>query len=67
VYNGGMTTKKYLRVTGLIFLAVFVLHALRLFKGWDAVIGGVVVPMWASYIAIVVAGYLAYRGLKGNL
>lgn len=54
--------KTYYEVTSLIFLIVAVLHAMRLLYGWDAVIGGVMVPLWASWAAVLIAGYLAYRG-----
>ncbi len=54
--------KTYYEVTSLIFLIVAVLHAMRLLYGWDAVIGDVMVPLWASWAAVLIAGYLAYRG-----
>jgi len=33
-------------------------------NGWPADIGGFVVPMWLSWVAVPLAGYLAYHGLK---
>lgn len=57
-----MDSKQYALVSAGIFLAVFVFHALRLFFGWDAVIGGVAIPAWASWIAVFVAGFLSYMG-----
>jgi hypothetical protein len=54
--------KTYYEVTSLIFLIVAVLHAMRVLYGWDANVGGVEVPLWASWAAIVIAGYLSYRG-----
>ena len=57
-----MDHKNYATCTAVIFLIIFVLHGLRLFLGWDAVLGGWAVPMWVSWIALVVTGYLSYTG-----
>lgn len=59
-----MKMKTYVTVSGLIFLAIAVLHALRLYYGWDAVIGGVAIPLWASWVAVIVAGALAYSAFQ---
>lgn len=56
----------YYRVTATLFLIIAVLHLLRVVYGWEAVLGGVVIPMYVSYVAIVVAGYLAYRGFTSK-
>jgi hypothetical protein len=47
------------RLAGAIFLLVAILHALRIFLGWEAVIAGWSVPMWASWTALALAGFLA--------
>jgi len=49
-------------VAAVIFAAIAVLHAIRIFYGWEAVIGGWAVPMWFSWVALVVSGYLAWNG-----
>ena len=59
-----MKNKTYVVLSGIIFLAIAVLHGLRLYYGWEAVIGGVLVPLWVSWIAIVVAGALAYSAFQ---
>lgn len=51
-----------MRVTALIFLAIAVLHGLRLYYGWGAIVGGWLVPMWLSWAAVLVAAYLAFQG-----
>ena len=51
-------------IAGLIFLVIAVLHLLRIVFGWSAVIGGWVVPQWVSWLAFLVAGYLAYEGFR---
>ena len=49
---------------GSIFLIVALLHALRLLFGWQASIGGWIVPMWVSWVGIAVAGFLAYSAFR---
>ncbi|MEK7519275.1 MAG: hypothetical protein AAB565_00595 [Patescibacteria group bacterium] len=59
-----MNHKKFSLVAGIIFLLIFILHLFRLIRGWDGVIGDWVLPMWLSWVALVITGYLAYKGLK---
>lgn len=59
-----MNQKYFSNVTLIVFSLVALLHALRLVYGWSAVIGGWEVPMWFSYPAVVLAGYLAYSAFK---
>jgi len=51
-------------MSGIIFFLVFLLHVLRLVLGWEAVIGGCVVPMWVSIGALFVSGFLTYSAFK---
>lgn len=55
-----MDRNTYAMASGVIFAAIAVLHAARIFYGWSAEIGGWAVPMWLSWAALVIAGYLAY-------
>ncbi len=55
-----MSRSALILTTGVIFSLVAVLHALRLLLGWDAVIGSWEVPRWLSWLALILAGYLAY-------
>jgi hypothetical protein len=57
-----MDQKTFVLLAGVIF-ALVVLHLLRIYMGWPAVIGGWAVPMWLSWLGLVVAGGLAYFGL----
>ena len=43
-----------------IFTIVAVVHLLRIILGWEVVVGGTVIPMWASYLGLIVAGGLAF-------
>ena len=54
----------YFKITGTFFLLIGLLHLLRVFYGWEGMIGGVSIPLWASWTALVLAGLLAYSGLR---
>ena len=51
-------------VAGLIFAVIAILHLVRLFKGWPAIIGTLEIPLFASGIAFVVAGILSFLLFK---
>ena len=59
-----MSRKVFSITVGAIFLIIAVLHAVRIFFGWEAVIGGLRVPTWMSWIALVISAYLSYAGLS---
>jgi uncharacterized membrane protein len=54
----------YAATTGLIFLVIAIVHLLRIIFNWQAVMEGRALPMWASWIALFVAGYFAYQGFR---
>lgn len=57
-----MSPKLYYKTTATIFLIIGVLHLARIVYGWEAQIGEFEVPMWMSFVAVAIAGYLSYRG-----
>ena len=57
-----MDRHSYFTVSAVIFLIVAVVHGLRVMNGWDAMVGGYAVPVWASYIAAAAGLYLAWTG-----
>lgn len=59
-----MNSKTYSLISGIIFLIVGIVHLLRVLNDWPLSISDFSVPMWASWVGVVVAGYLAYSGLK---
>ena len=59
-----MNRRSYCVITGIIFVAIALVHLLRIFYGWRVVVGASTIPDWISWIALVVAGYLGYEGLK---
>jgi hypothetical protein len=59
-----MSQRLFSLVTGAIFACIALLHLLRIFFGWEAMIGGWVVPAWLSWVALPIAAYLAYEGFR---
>ena len=51
-------TGKYVVVSGVIFGAVAVAHAVRALYGWPVQIGSLDVSVWVSWVGVVVAGSL---------
>lgn len=60
-----MSKHTYVTVTATIFLVVAVLHLTRIFVGWEASMGGWIVPQWISWAGLAVAGFLSYTGFCG--
>ncbi|MDP3953729.1 MAG: hypothetical protein Q8P99_02835 [bacterium] len=61
-----MKQKEYITFSGLLFTVVALVHLLRAVYGWPVVIGGWDLPMWASWLAVVVVGFLAWKAYKLN-
>jgi hypothetical protein len=59
-----MSQKTFSLIAGLVFLIVAIAHLCRLLLKWDVVLNGWTVPMWISVVALIVAGYLAFEGLR---
>ena len=59
-----MNRRSYCVITGIIFIVIALAHLLRIFYGWRVVIGASTVPEWISWVALVVAGYLGYEGIR---
>ncbi len=59
-----MEQRTFVIVAGVFFALVALFHLTRIWLGWPAVIGGWAVPMWLSWVALIVAGGLAYFGLR---
>src|SRR5258705_13167469 len=57
-----MDQKTFSIVTGVIFAAVALFHLVRIYMDWPVIIGGWSVPMWVSWIGLVVAGGVAFSG-----
>ena len=59
-----MDAKTFSLVAGVIFAGVALFHLARIVMDWSVIIGDWSIPMWASWIALVVAGGLALLGLR---
>ena len=59
-----MDAKTFSLVAGVIFAAVALFHLARTFMEWTVIIGDWSIPMWVSWIALIVAGGLALLGLR---
>ena len=51
--------KPFTTIAVVVFTLVASMHVLRILMGWEVRIGGAVIPMWASYVGLVIAGCLA--------
>ena len=59
-----MSEKTFVAIAATIFGLVALLHLLRLVMGWSIAIETWAVPMWFSWIGLVVAGALSYFGAR---
>jgi hypothetical protein len=57
-----MTAQHFSRLAAVIFTVVALAHLLRAIGGLEVIIGGLIIPVWLSWIAALVAGFLAYLG-----
>ena len=59
-----MNRNTYLTVTATLFLVMAIAHLLRIIFGWPVEVGGLSIPFWASWLAVLVTGALAYFGFR---
>ena len=59
-----MDQKAFSLSAGIIFSLIALLHLLRVAFGWEAILEGWMVPMRVSWVAILIAAYLAYQGFR---
>ena len=51
-------------VAGLIFAVVAILHLCRILTGFSVIFGSVSMPIWASWIGLIVSACLSYLFFK---
>lgn len=51
--------RRYALVSGFFLTLLACVQLLRLVRGWPITVAGVDIPMWASVVAVLVAGSLA--------
>lgn len=59
-----MQQKTFTRAVSYLLLLVSLAHLARIIWGWEVSIQDWTVPVWFSYVAVVVAGILSFQGLK---
>jgi dolichyl-phosphate-mannose--protein O-mannosyl transferase len=59
-----MSDKIYHYSASILFGVLTVLHLARALQGWDAQVAGTMIPVWISWVAVVIAGYLMLRGFS---
>jgi len=52
--------KPFTSLAVLVFSLISLLQLLRVVMGWEVTVAGHAVPLWASVVACVVAGALAF-------
>jgi len=61
-----LNQKTYASVTAALFLAMAIMHLLRIIFGWEVHIDSFAIPFWVSWLALPITGALAYFGFKQN-
>jgi hypothetical protein len=56
--------RTYLQISGTLFGLIALGHLLRLFRHWPVDLAGHMVPLWASWVGLVLAGGLSVRALR---
>ncbi len=56
-----------LRVFGFISWLIVLLHTLRLLFGWEVSVSGWLLPIWVSWVGIMLFGYLGYVAIGWKL
>jgi hypothetical protein len=61
-----MTVKCYCTLATAVFALIALLQLARAVMGWPVMVSGHSVPLWASWIAFVVAGALSVVGWRAG-
>ncbi len=59
-----MSQRTFSLTAAVIFLLITLGHLLRVAVGATFVVEGVSIPMWASVLAMILMGYLAFEGFR---
>ncbi|MDJ0743527.1 MAG: hypothetical protein QNJ32_09205 [Xenococcaceae cyanobacterium MO_167.B27] len=54
-----MSEKNYVLISATIFALVALLHCVRLFTHWSFQIGAVTVPLWGSWLGLLIGATLS--------
>ena len=56
--------RAYLRISGTLFGLIALGHLLRLLEHWPVDLAGYVVPLWVSWIGVILPGGLSIWALR---
>jgi hypothetical protein len=59
-----MNQRTFSVTAAAVFLIIAVGHLMRVLLGMAFVVGNAAVPMWASVLAVILMGYLAFQGFR---
>ena len=59
-----MRQRTFSLIAGVVLGLIALGHVLRIVLGWSFMVQDFSVPMWASGVAVVILGYLAYEGFR---
>lgn len=62
-----MTIRSFCTLAAAIFALIAVLQLIRIMMGWHVTLNGIDVPIWASWIAVIVAGALSFVGFRAAM
>jgi hypothetical protein len=64
VERRALTTRSFCMLAAAIFALIALLQLLRIFMEWSVTLNGVVIPLWTSWVAVIVAGALSLVGFR---
>jgi hypothetical protein len=56
--------RAYIQISGALFGIIALAHLLRLFRHWPIDLAGHMVPLWASWLGLLLAGGLSIWALR---
>lgn len=59
-----MALRPFLILVGVIFTAIAAMHVWRLLSGWPVVVGNTAIPMWVSWLGLLVTAILALLAFR---
>ena len=61
-----MTAKSYSVLAAVIFAIIAILQLVRAISGWPVTVHDIGLPLWASWVACIVAAGLAWLGFSAS-
>ena len=61
-----MTAQHFSRLAAVIFTVVALVHLFRAISGFEVIIGGMIIPVWLSWIVAIIIGFVAYLGFTAG-